>query len=144
MVKLDDIVHFVPKIRPSRFACFADLPVFPKRQSFNPFREGSSLPRNSSESESKQLSSVAGYTPWRDRPLLQLKTASEIAGVSPASLYRFSDEGKLKLRELGGRTLVDTKSLIALIETAKDWTPRKRGEEARAKRKEIARSAMQG
>jgi hypothetical protein len=51
--------------------------------------------------------SVAGYTPWRDRPLLQLKTASEIAGVSPASLYRFSDEGKLKLRELGGRTLVD-------------------------------------
>jgi hypothetical protein len=85
-----------------------------------------------------------GYTPWRDRPLLQLKIASEIAGVSPASLYRFSDEGKLKLRELAGRTLVDTKSLISLIESAKDWTPRKRGGEARAARKTAARAALQG
>src|SRR3954470_11178926 len=86
----------------------------------------------------------ANYTPWRNRPLLQLKLASEIAGVSPASLYRFSDEGKLKLRELGGRTLVDTKSLIALIESAKDWTPKPRGGEARAARKTAARAALQG
>jgi hypothetical protein len=79
-----------------------------------------------------------GYTPWRDRPLLQLKVAGEIAGLSPASLYRASDEGRLKLRELGGRTLVDTKSLIALIDSATDWTPKNRGQEARARRKEIA------
>ena len=65
------------------------------------------MARNSSALELKPALSIAGYTPWRDRPLLQLKTASEIAGVSPASLYRFSDEGRLKLRELGGRTLVD-------------------------------------
>ena len=102
------------------------------------------MARNSSPIESKPGQSVAGYTPWRDRPLLQLKTASEIAGVSPASLYRFSDEGRLKLRELGGRTLVDTKSLIALIDSAKDWTPKNRGGEARAKRKEVARTALQG
>jgi hypothetical protein len=120
------------------------LLVFLKRQNSQPLQEGSFLARNSSTLESEPAPSVAGYTPWRDRPLLQLKTASEIAGVSPASLYRFSDEGKLKLRELGGRTLVDTKSLIALIETAKDWTPKKRGEEARAKRKEVARTALQG
>ena len=88
--------------------------------------------------------SPAAYTPWRDRPFLQLKTASEIVGVSIASLYNFSDAGRLKLRNFGGRTLVDTKSLIALIETAEDWAPKKRGEEARAKRKEIARAAFQG
>jgi hypothetical protein len=72
-----------------------------------------------------------------------LKVASEIAGVSPASLYRFSDEGTLKFRELAGRTLVETKSLIDFIDSAKAWAPRDRGKEARAKRKEIARAALQ-
>ncbi|MDB5535019.1 MAG: hypothetical protein JWO28_3334 [Hyphomicrobiales bacterium] len=101
------------------------------------------MARNSTAVESSSVS-FAGYTPWRERPNLQLKIAAEIAGVSPASLYRFSDEGKLKLKEFGGRTLVDTKSLIALIESAKDWTPKPRGGEARAARKTAARSALQG
>jgi hypothetical protein len=73
-----------------------------------------------------------------------MKAAAELCGVSIASLYRFSDEGRLVLRRLGGRTLVDTKSLIALIESAENWTPYDRGKEARAKRKEIARAALQG
>jgi hypothetical protein len=81
------------------------------------------------------------YTSWRDRPLLPLKAASEIVGVSTASLYRFADEGKLRFRQLAGRTLVDTKSLIALIDAAEDWTPKSRGAEARAKRREIARAS---
>jgi len=93
--------------------------------------------------QSSSPTATAAYTPWRDRPFLQLKTASEIVGVSIASLYNFSDAGRLKLRNFGGRTLVDTKSLIALIETAEDWTPKKRGEEARAKRKGVARAAFQ-
>lgn len=77
------------------------------------------------------------HTPWRDRSLLQLKLASEVAGVSPATLYKFAGEGKLKLRELGGRTLVDVKSLIALIDSANDWKSRKRAEEA-GRRKGLA------
>lgn len=83
-------------------------------------------------------------TPWRDRPLHPMKTAAEIVGVSIASLYRFSDEGRLVLRRLGGRTLVDTKSLIELADSAEPWTANDRGKEARAKRKEIARAALQG
>ena len=83
-------------------------------------------------------------TPWRDRPLHPMKTAAEICGISIASLDRFSDEGRLTLRRLGGRTLVDTKSLIALVESAEKWTPYDRGKEAREKRKEIARAALQG
>jgi hypothetical protein len=83
-------------------------------------------------------------TPWRDRPLHPMKSAAELCGVSIASLYRFSDEGRLVLRRLAGRTLVDTKSLIALIDSAEKWTPYDRGKEARAKRKEIARAALQG
>ena len=87
-------------------------------------------------------SATLAHTAWRDRPLLPLKTASEVVGVSIASLYRFADEGRLKFRQLAGRTLVDTTSLIALAESAQDWKPKNRGVEARAKRKEIARVAL--
>jgi hypothetical protein len=80
-------------------------------------------------------------TPWRERPLLPLKVASEVIGVSVASLYRFADEGRLRLRTLAGRTLADTKSVIALADSATDWKPTNRGKEARAKRSEAARSA---
>jgi hypothetical protein len=82
-----------------------------------------------------------GQIPWRDRPLLPLKIAAEIIGVSPASLYRFADEGRLKLRTLAGRTLVDAPSLSALADSATDWKSTDRGKEARAKRAETARSA---
>lgn len=88
--------------------------------------------------------SESGSIPWRERTFLTLKTASEIASVSQTSLYRLSDQGRLKLREFAGRTLVDTNSFIALLDSAQDWKPRDRGKEARAKRKEIAGAAMRG
>lgn len=88
------------------------------------------------------VAAIAAQIPWRDRPLLPLKVASEVVGVSVASLYRFADEGKLKFRQLAGRTLVDTKSLIALADAADDWTPKNVGKEAREKRKQIARAAL--
>jgi hypothetical protein len=100
--------------------------------------------RKTTSTANSQLAKPAPQTPWRDRPLHPMKSAAELCGVSIASLYRFSDEGRLVLRRLGGRTLVDTKSLIALIESAESWTPYDRGKEARAKRKEIARAALQG
>ncbi len=40
-----------------------------------------------------------------------------------ASLYRLAHDGRLKLKKLEGRTLVETKSLIAVVESANDWTP---------------------
>jgi hypothetical protein len=101
------------------------------------------LARSNSISQSTPAVTLAGSTPWRERAFLQLKAASEIAGVSVTTLYRFSDAGSLKLREFGGRTLVDTPSFVALLATAKDWTPKNRGQEARAKRREIARAALQ-
>lgn len=93
----------------------------------------------------KKLSSVpaSGDTPWRERPLQSLQTASEIAGVSVASLYRFASEGKLVFKRLAGRTLVDTKSLVALVDSAEDWPPSSRAEKAREKRVERARAAWQ-
>ena len=102
------------------------------------------MPRKPSAIELSPATSMTGHTSWRDRPLLPLKVASEVVGISVGSLYRFADEGRLKLRTLAGRTLVDTKSLIALADGAQDWTPKDLGKEARAKRAEVARTALQG
>jgi hypothetical protein len=81
--------------------------------------------------------------PWQQIPHLTMQNAGRIAGLSPASLYRYASEGRLKLRRLAGRTLVDTQSLIALIESAEEWTPSDRAEKARATRVERARAAWQ-
>lgn len=64
-------------------------------------------------------------TPWRERDALPLRTAGEIAGTSPASLYKANAEGRLKLICRMGRTLVDTKSFIAFLEQAEEWTSKR-------------------
>jgi hypothetical protein len=64
----------------------------------------------------------AASIPWRERPLHSMQVAATIVGVSRASLYRLASEGRLTLKRLAGRTLVETQSLIALIDTAEDWT----------------------
>ena len=66
--------------------------------------------------------------------MLSLQLASELSALSVASLYRASDDKRLVLRKLYGRTLVVTSSLIDLLQSAEEWTPLTRGKEARAKR----------
>jgi hypothetical protein len=84
----------------------------------------------------------APQAPWRDRPFLQLKKAAEVVGVSVTTLYRFQNEGKLEFKNLGGRTLVNTQSLIALANSAPEWTAKDRGKEARAARKDYAKASL--
>ena len=79
--------------------------------------------------------------PWQKRPLQTMKTAAELSGVSIASLYRFSDEGRLVLRRLNGRTLAETRSLIALIKSAEVWTASDRSKTPNAKRRQNACAA---
>jgi hypothetical protein len=73
-------------------------------------------------------------TRWQDRAMLSLQLAAEIAGISVASLYRAAGEGRLTFRRLEGRTVVETASLVELLNAAEVWTPSERGKEARAKR----------
>lgn len=83
--------------------------------------------------------------PWRERAFLTLSTASEIVGLSPATLYNLESAGKLDFRRLGGRTLVTTQSLIALVDGAARELPRKeRTASACAARSSRARAAWQG
>jgi hypothetical protein len=76
--------------------------------------------------------------PWQQCPHQQMNTAARISGLSPASLYRAAGDGRLRLVRLGGRTLVDTASLIAMQATAEPWKPSKVGEAGRKKRAETA------
>jgi hypothetical protein len=76
-----------------------------------------------------------GEIAWRDRPFQSLQSASQILGLSTASLYRMAAAGHLKLRRLSGRTLVETQGLIALIESAEEWTPSTRTRQATAAHK---------
>ncbi|KAB1075391.1 helix-turn-helix domain-containing protein [Methylobacterium soli] len=73
---------------------------------------------------------------------MQMALASEVSGVSPATLYSVAASGGLKLFKLAGRTLVDTASLKALIASRQAWTPSNRGAAARAKRSEVARMSL--
>jgi hypothetical protein len=78
--------------------------------------------------------------PWRERPLVQIQLASQVSGLSPTSIYRMASQGRLVLKRLAGRVLVETSGLVKFIESAEPWTPSDRGTAARAKRSEIARA----
>ncbi|WP_026606044.1 hypothetical protein [Methylocapsa acidiphila] len=78
--------------------------------------------------------------PWRDRPLTQLALASQVSGLSQTSIRREAARGNLVLKRLAGRVLVETSSLVKLIESAEPWTASERGKAARQKRSEIARA----
>lgn len=80
-------------------------------------------------------------TPWQERPHLNMQAAAEIAGVSTASLYRLAHQGRLTLKKFAGRTLVTTSSLIAVLDSAEDWSPSDRPAKALAVRGERARAA---
>lgn len=78
---------------------------------------------------------------WRDRPLLTMQLAAQIAGVSRGALYGLAQRGELKLKSLAGRTLVETASLIAMIERVEPWSPSHRAAKATAARSERSEAA---
>ncbi len=82
-----------------------------------------------------------GEVPWRERANLSLQTASEVLGVSVASLYRLEAEGSVRFRRVGsivGRTLVVTEDVVRLADGGEAWTPSDLGHKARARRAELA------
>lgn len=81
--------------------------------------------------------------PWRQRPRLPLKVAAQIVGVSTATLYKMAGDGRLSFRRLAGKTVVDTRSLIAFIDSDEPWTPSARGTEARAALADRRRASWQ-
>lgn len=77
--------------------------------------------------------------PWRERAFHSTRSASEISGVSVGSIYNLAARGQLVLKRIAGRTLVDTESLVSLLQQAEDWTPSSRAAGAVGKRSESAK-----
>lgn len=85
------------------------------------------------------------HTPWRERPALTLQLAAQIVGLSTASLYLAEARGDLAFLRLGGRTLVQTASLIKYVDGAEAYKPHPtRGAAGRAKRAANIRSNEPG
>lgn len=77
--------------------------------------------------------------PWHQRPHLRIKVAAEVAGVSPASIYRAAGEGKITLKRLAGCVVVDMPTFLRFVQDKQEWSPSNRGQAARAKRADLAR-----
>lgn len=80
--------------------------------------------------------------PWDQRPHLRMTIATDVTGLSPTTIYRLAAEGKLTLKRIAGRVVVETPGVVALVEGAEPWKPGKRGGAARARRVEVARSNL--
>jgi hypothetical protein len=62
-------------------------------------------------------------TRWLEIPHQTVRRASEIVGCSPGQIYAYLKAEALRAMRLGGKTLVTTESLEALLATAKPWKP---------------------
>ena len=95
------------------------------------------------EAKAKWLAATVGTTdiPWSDRPFQTMQNGSKLSGVSIAALYGAAAEGRLALKRLRGRTLIETASLISFLQDAEAWTPSGRTRQAVAKRVEEARAS---
>lgn len=80
--------------------------------------------------------------PWDKRPHLRMTVAADVTGLSRTTIYRLASEGKLTLKTLAGRVVVETQGVVALVKDAQPWRPGNRGAAARAKRSEAARAAL--
>lgn len=60
---------------------------------------------------------TASGVPWPQRPVLTLRVAGDLLGVSRSSLYRLRARGELTFARVGGKSVVITNSLIGYLET---------------------------
>lgn len=61
--------------------------------------------------------------PWHERPYLPVNTVAQLAGFSPAQVYKLGKLGTLDLRKIAGKTVVVTATVIRLLDSAETWTP---------------------
>lgn len=63
---------------------------------------------------------ISHQIPWAQKPLLPLRVAADLLGISRSGLYRLHSAGKLTFAKVGNKTVVKTPSLIGYLETIKE------------------------
>jgi len=91
---------------------------------------------------STRLAERPDVIPWQKRPHLRMDVAADVTGLSRTTIYRLASDGRLKLRRLAGRVVVETAGVLTLVANAEPWRPGNRGAAARAKRSNAARMAL--
>ncbi|WP_238272145.1 hypothetical protein [Methylobacterium cerastii] len=71
-----------------------------------------------------------------------MTVTTDVTGLSPTTIYRLAAEGRLTLKRIAGRVVVETPGVIDLVRNAEPWKPGTRGAAARAKRAEVARLSL--
>jgi excisionase family DNA binding protein len=66
---------------------------------------------------------TASAPPWQDRPYQTVKYAAELTGRSKPSIYTLIHAQELRAVRLAGKTLIETRSLIAFLDQARRWRP---------------------
>ncbi|WP_139237810.1 hypothetical protein [Methylobacterium sp. 13MFTsu3.1M2] len=93
-------------------------------------------------SKAKRSAERSDAIPWQKRPHLRMDVAADVTGLSRTTIYRLASEGRLQLKRLAGRVVVETAGVLTLVANAEPWRPGNRGAAARAKRSEAARAAL--
>jgi len=87
------------------------------------------------------IAAQSGEIHWSQRPLLHIRVAAELLGVSRSSIYRLEAAGHLAFGRIGGRTVVRTDSLLRYLESVEAWTASEAGSAGR--RVQIERAAAE-
>lgn len=90
------------------------------------------------------LAAQPGEIHWSQRPLLSIKVAAELLGVSRSGVYRLEAADKLSFAKIGGRTVVRVASLVSYLESIEDWTSSHQGAAGRKAAAERAAQEWQG
>ncbi len=75
---------------------------------------------------------ISHQIPWAQKPLLPLRVAADLLGISRSGIYRLQASGKLTFAKVGGKTVVKTHSLIGYLETIEEWPAGEQGRGAKA------------
>ena len=65
------------------------------------------------------------FIPWRETPFQSIKNTAALTARSKGGVYWLINSGVLRAVTLGGKTAVDTRSLLAFLEGAIRWSANK-------------------
>ena len=77
---------------------------------------------------------------WRTTEFLPLQRVAILLGVSRSGVYNLRRAGTLKFRRIAGRTVVVTRDVATLVDTAEEWKPSAAGAAARAHRAQTVKA----
>jgi excisionase family DNA binding protein len=58
---------------------------------------------------------------WHEKPVLPLREAAEVLGISRSGIYRLQAAGKITFAHIGSKVVVKVPSIIAYLKSVDAW-----------------------